>query len=99
MILSVHKFTNEIYSYWQYITVQCRTDIKLFKSNFPGGWSLSKKGNTGDVEHLHDPAENPLEVVVTHLLAVPSEPASARERVTVSVKSNVAAGPDPAPHV
>ena len=53
----------------------------------------------GDVEHLHDPAENPLEVVVTHLLAVPSEPASARERVTVSVKSNVAAGPDPAPHV
>ena len=31
-VFSVHKFTNEIYSKWQYITVQGRTDIGLFRS-------------------------------------------------------------------
>jgi hypothetical protein len=44
-VFSVHKFTNEIYSKWQYITVQGMTDIGLFRSRSKGVGGI-QKGNT-----------------------------------------------------
>ena len=51
------------------------------------------------MEHLHDSADDPFEVVMTRLDIVPLEPTRARERMTVSVEGVVFAGPNPAPHV
>ena len=51
------------------------------------------------MEHLHDSADDPFEVVMTRLDIVPLEPSRARERMTVGVEGGAFAGPNPAPHV